>query len=253
MPPPGGMPMANGPPSGGMMRPPGMPGPMGPAGAAPMPGYNPQQAAAGMQQMSLGGPPGPPVGANRQADIARGWRAAQQLQLCRQLGIAVSVCSNRCAACNCWQWSHENSAGTSIRRYMVESSAITCVSCKLVAVTVAAGPRSLPTATAVDAAACAAVYYSSLSNDCCCAALPCPIVQAGLGGPPPPPAGLAGGPRPVSGGFGGPPRPMGPPSAGAPGGLQEEPARLRTCRTQLQDVIERTAVATSDLLCISCA
>lgn len=125
MPPPGGMPMANGPPSGGMMRPPGMPGPMGPAGAAPMPGYNPQQAAAGMQQMSLGGPPGPPVGANRQADIARGWRAAQQLQLCRQLGIAVSVCSNRCAACNCWQWSHENSAGTSIRRYMVESSAIT--------------------------------------------------------------------------------------------------------------------------------
>jgi hypothetical protein len=61
MQPPGGMPMAKGPPSGGMMRPPGMPGPMGPAGGAPMPGYGAQQAAAGMQQMSLGGPPGPPV------------------------------------------------------------------------------------------------------------------------------------------------------------------------------------------------
>lgn len=51
--------MANGPPSEGMMRPPGPLG--GPPGMPGAPGYGPQQAAAGMQQMSLGAPPGPPV------------------------------------------------------------------------------------------------------------------------------------------------------------------------------------------------
>jgi hypothetical protein len=56
--------MANGPPSGGMMRPPGPPGgPMmgGPPGPPGMPGapggYGAQQVASSMQQMSLGGPP----------------------------------------------------------------------------------------------------------------------------------------------------------------------------------------------------
>lgn len=54
--------MANGPPSGGMMRPPGPPGammggPPGPPGMPGAPGYGAQQVASSMQQMSLGGPP----------------------------------------------------------------------------------------------------------------------------------------------------------------------------------------------------
>lgn len=62
---PGMTAMANGPPSGGMMRPPGPPGPLGgppgPPGMPGVPGYGPQQLQSSMQQMNLGGPPGPPV------------------------------------------------------------------------------------------------------------------------------------------------------------------------------------------------
>eukprot|EP00775_Hariotina_reticulata_P004085 gene4085-4332_t len=64
MQPPGSVPMMNGPPSGGMMRPPGPPVALGQPGAGLQAAggqtYSAQQAAAGMQQMSLGGPPGPP-------------------------------------------------------------------------------------------------------------------------------------------------------------------------------------------------
>lgn len=95
---PGSMTMANGPPSGGMMRPPGpMGAPPGPPGMPGMPGapvYGLQQAAAGMQQMSLGGPPGPPgapVGGRLPLGLLQCKCSAVVLACCLHSSIPVCI------------------------------------------------------------------------------------------------------------------------------------------------------------------
>lgn len=175
--------MANGPPSGGMIRPPGPPGammggPPGPPGMPGAPGYGAQQVASSMQQMSLGGPP----------------VSATHMQL---TAVRLSSSSPRCVGGCCG----------------VSRSAEVCPWQEQQL----GDPEAPPPLHITMRGGCCPQRQLSSSG------LVCVPVQGGMPGPPPPPAGLSGpgsgGPRPP-GSFGAAPRPMpmGPPSGGAPAG-----------------------------------
>jgi hypothetical protein len=63
-----------------------------------VPGFGPQQAAAGMQQVSLGGPPGPPVSAETDDCGCKQWHLRSWLV------TTVQLYSNSCGAQNRWQY-----------------------------------------------------------------------------------------------------------------------------------------------------
>jgi hypothetical protein len=72
-----------------------------------MPGYGAQQAAAGMQQMSLGGPPGPPV-----SSVTVWW-----LCICKLEAVASTKAADDCRAIvkqQAWQFSLPASVVSSV-------------------------------------------------------------------------------------------------------------------------------------------